>query len=305
MSSTKPVHKYIWLLGMIISKGERGMVLEDILSSWEDHFGTPYSRRSFNNHRETINDLFGIEIKCRRTNNTYYVPYASEAVDLPQTSKWIIDTFTVNNMLSLSKERLSGRVSVEEIPSGHQYLTPIIGAMQQNHELCISYEKYDGLSEEELHIQPYAVKEFAKRWYVVAFCRERNALRVYGLDRILSLDVLDQVFTLPEGFNVDELFADSFGIYLPEGKKAIIVKIKTTQKEARYLRDLPLHHSQVELEQTSDGFVLFALRVIPNDNLIMELCKRGPRIEVISPVEVRNAVAESLSKAAAMYTSEK
>jgi len=302
--SIKPIEKCIWLVGTIISKGERGADLESILSAWEEHFGVPYSRRTFNNHREAVRDLFGIDIKCRRSNNTYYIPYASEAVDVPDTNNWLIDTFTVNNMLTLSKERLSGRVSVEEIPSGHQHLTPIIGAMQQNRALVISYEKYDGTSADEFHIYPYAVKEFAKRWYVVAFCLERNALRVYGLDRILSLDVLEDTFTLPNDFNVDDLFADSFGIYLPEGKEAVIVKIKTTRKEARYLRDLPLHHSQIEIERSEDGFVTFAINVIPNDNLIMELCKRGPRIEVISPIEVRRAVAESLSKAAALYSNE-
>jgi predicted DNA-binding transcriptional regulator YafY len=51
----------------------------------------------------------------------------------------------------------------------------------------LRYRKYLSEGEEVRHIRPYAVKEFEKRWYIVAYSEEAETLRVYAMDRILSL----------------------------------------------------------------------------------------------------------------------
>jgi predicted DNA-binding transcriptional regulator YafY len=161
------------------------------------------------------------------------------------------------------------------------------------------------------------VKEFAKRWYVIGYCLERDAVRVYGLDRVMSIDLTSNTFRMPPGFDVDELFATSFGIYLPEEAGKTIV-FRTSQTEARFLRDLPIHSSQKELRgkelrEAQQEFarhdimgnaedVYFSIFVCPNENLIMEFCKYAGRVEVLSPASVRNAVAEQLQKAIEQYS---
>ena len=296
---TELLQKYIWLVQTFIRAGEHGLSLEEISDRWEDRFDSAYSRRTFNNHREAVEDVFGIRIDCNRRTNRYFVEGVDDVTDENAESAWLINTFTVNNMLSLGKERLSGRVLVEDIPSGHGYLVGVMEAMTENKELKISYRKYSSDQTAVYTLRPYAVKEFAKRWYVVAYCVERDALRVYGLDRVRGLEVSDRSFVMPEEFDVNELFATSFGIYLPEGKGKT-VRFRAGIAEAEYIRDLPLHASQVE-EKCEDGYVTFSIFVCPDRNLVMEFCKYGSRIEVLSPKEVRDAVAEEFSKASRLY----
>ena len=296
---TELLQKYIWLVQTFIRAGERGLSLEEITDRWEDRFDSAYSRRTFNNHREAVEDVFGIRIECNRSTNRYYVSGAEDVTDDNAESAWLINTFTVNNMLSLGRERLSGRVSVEDIPSGHSHLVGVMEAMTENRELKITYRKYASDEAASYTIRPYAVKEFAKRWYIVAYCVERDALRVYGLDRVRDMELNGKPFSMPADFNVDELFATSFGIYLPQGRGKT-VKFRTTEKEAEYIRDLPLHASQKE-EDRAGGYVTFSIFVCPDRNLVMEFCKYGSRLEVLSPQEVRDAVAEELSKAAELY----
>ena len=296
---TELLQKYIWLVQTFIRAGEHGLSLADISDRWEDRFDSAYSRRTFNNHREAVEDVFGIRIECNRRTNRYFVEGVDDVTDENAESAWLINTFTVNNVLSLGKERLSGRVSVEDIPSGHGYLVGVMDAMTENRELRISYRKYSSNQASVYTLRPYAVKEFAKRWYVVAYCVERDALRVYGLDRVKDLEVTDRTFVMPEEFDVNELFATSFGIYLPEGKGKT-VRFRAGIAEAEYIRDLPLHASQVE-EKCEDGYVTFSIFVCPDRNLVMEFCKYGSRIEVLSPKEVRDAVAEEFSKASRLY----
>ena len=300
------LQKYIWLVQTFIRAGEDGLSLQEISDKWESRFDSQYSRRTFNNHRKDVEDVFGIYIDCNRRTNRYFIEYSEDVADENAESAWLINTFTVGKVLSMGRQRLSGRVAVENIPSGHQHLTSVMEAMTDNHEIVIGYRKYSSPEAERLTLQPYAVKESAKRWYMIAYCVERQGLRVYGLDRIQYLEITDRSYKMPRGFDVDELFATSFGIYLPEQRAQKIV-FRTSAKEAKYLRDLPLHSSQCE-EESGQDHVTFSIFVCAKDkngkfynDLIMELCRYGSRIEVLSPEDVREAVATELKKAASMY----
>ena len=296
------IDKYIWLVQTFIDAGPGGLSLPEIADRWTARYGgTDYPRRSFNNHREAVAEVFGIEIACNRSTNRYYIDAGESAVDKRESVDWLINTFTVNNLLSLGKERLSGRVAVEDIPSGHKFLVPVMQAMLDNAVLELTYKKYMSEGEEVRHIRPYAVKEHAKRWYVVAFSEEAGALRVYAMDRILSMTPTGERFRMPKDFDVDGLFEASYGIYPPEDEPPVLVTIRTTPREAAYLRDLPIHPSQVYLGEDADGRSRFVFRVIPNPDLVMELCKRGSRLEVLSPESLRQQVIAELRNALEMY----
>lgn len=306
------IGKYIWLVQSLIASGGGGMTFKELNEKYSRRFGQAYSRRTFNNHRLAVADLFGIDIDCDRSTNRYFIPYSGDVLDNNESIGWLVNTFTVNSLLSLGKERLSGRVSVEEIPSGQKYLTAIMQAMEDGKELEIVYGKYSSDSSETLHVQPFAVKEHEKRWYLVAFCHERagadrrnddiNAWRVYGLDRISSLQVTDVSFRMPKDFDVDGIFSQSYGIYFPKaGQKPVTIRFKVTDEEARYLRDLPIHRSQVEENAAKGDGRIFRIRVIPNRNLTMEFCRHAGRLEVIEPEEVRLSVKEELEKAYKQY----
>ena len=266
------IDKYIWLMETLLNAGPGGLSLEELQERYEERYDAAYPRRSFNNHRSAILDAFGVEILCDRSSNKYYIPGGDDSLDAATTTRWLIDTFTVGNMLSLGKERLSGRVSVDEVPSGHRHLTTIMKAMLEGRELSIGYQK------------------------------ERGALRTYGLDRIRFLRETGGRFTIPKDFDVDSLFRVSYGVYLPDsGEKPVLIRLKAGPRETRYLRDLPLHPTQ-ELEETlPDGSSIFRLFLIPNEDFIMELCRRGSRIEVLSPDSLRSSVASSHIEAAKLY----
>lgn len=295
------VDKYVFLVQTFVEAGERGLSLQQVQRRWEDRYGEAYPRRSFLNHRAAVEEIFGLCIRCDRSTNHYRIDEAESAVDKRAAVDYLINTFTVNSLLTLGRERLSGRVSVENVPSGQKYLTAVMQAMLDGAVLRIGYRKYLSPEMETRVVHPYAVKEFAKRWYMVAFSLQAQALRVYALDRVQSLERTGESFRMPAGFNVDDLFEASYGIYLPEDRqRPELVVLRATQRETAYLLDLPLHPSQTLVEQGPD-YSLFALRVIPNPNFIMDLCKYGGRLEVLQPESVRKAVKEALQKALQQY----
>lgn len=293
---TELVEKYIFLVQTFVEAGDAGLTWPQLQSRWEARYGTAYPRRSFANHRAAVEEVFGVAITCDRSTNRYRIDQGESAVDKREAVDYLINTFTVNSLLTLGKERLSGRVAVEDVPSGQKWLTVAMQAMLDNAVLKIEYRKYLSTETDIRTIRPYAVKEFAKRWYLIAWSEEAAQLRTYALDRIKALDRTGETFKMPKDFSVDELFRDSYGIYLPEGETPVLVKLKATERESAYLQDLPLHPSQVSI-----GPNLFALRVIPNPNFLMELCKRADRLEVLEPLELRQAVRQALNNAIQLY----
>ena len=295
------VGKYVFLVQTFVETGDTGLSWQEVASRWEDRYGEPYARRSFGNHRRAVEEVFGIAITCDRSTNRYRINESESAVDKREAVAYLINTFTVNSLLTLGKERLSGRISVEDVPSGQKYLTVIMQAMLDNAVLHLEYRKYLSCEVDRRTVRPYALREFAKRWYLVAFSEEAQTLRVYALDRIASLERTGAQFRMPDSFDIGREFEASYGIYLPEkGQKPALVKLRTTLREAAYLQDLPLHPSQTLLSQEGEH-CLFALRVIPNPNFIMELCKHGAGLEVLEPEAVRESVKQALKKALQLY----
>ena len=291
------VDKYIFLVQTFVEAGERGLSLQELQDKWEGRYNAPYPRRSFVNHRAAVEEVFGIVITCDRSTNRYRIDRSESAVDKREAVDYLINTFTVNSLLTLGKERLSGRVAVEDVPSGQNYLIPVMQAMLENAVMKLEYRKYQSEQTDHRTIHPYAVKEFEKRWYIVAFSEEAGGLRTYAMDRIRGLERTEKHFSMPKGFDVEELFTSCYGIYLPDpGQQAVLVKIRATEREASYLEDLPLHPSQIRLPGN-----VFALHVIPNPGFVMEILRHGDRLEVLEPESLRETIKEEIKKAYSVY----
>ena len=296
--------KYIWLIDIFVRKGDEGIILNDIQDAYKSKWNEEYTRRTFNNHREAIEDVFGIKIECRRSDYHYFVKYSSSIANQKDTTSWIINSFSLNSVLMTNGERLSGRVSLENIPSGQKWLAKIMSAMRDNKIIRLGYKKYVASEVDHWTIRPYAVKEDGRRWYLIGWCEEKKSLRIYSLDRFDYMEETNKTFKMPENFDVDETFSTSYSIYLTNDK-ACTIQIRAFGTEANYLQDLPIHKSQTIIGSgtTDDGkpYTDFSIFVVPDTKLIMDLCGKIDQIEVISPESVRNQVAESLSKALEHY----
>lgn len=295
------IQKYVWLIQTFLRVGNRGLSLEDIQRMWERRWGENYPRRSFCNHRNQIEENFGIEILCRRSDNHYYINADGDSPEFDSSFKWILDSVTMNNISELRKGSLKGRIAFDESPSGKDRLLQIIRAMEDSLKLNIAYRKYSSKNSSRYTIYPYAIKENSQRWYMVGYCEEKKSLRVYALDRIVELEISDKGFRMPSGFNVDELFEDCYGIYLPdENAHTEKIVFRTTSTEARYLKDLPLHSSQM-IEEENEDYVIFSIRVNPNRMLVMDFLSRGKNLEVLKPQHLREEIRNEINKLKDIY----
>ena len=298
---TELIAKYIWLLQTVMDAGEAGLTLGEITGRYERRFGETLTRRTFVNYKNAVEEVFGVGIACDRSTNRYGIDRSNRMSD-SGSMEWLIDSFTVNSLLERGKEALSGRIEVEPVPSGHRFLTRIMEAMLEGRRIAIEYCKYSSAAPERLTVLPYALKEDKRRWYLYGHCIERGALRCYALDRLVSLEILPDRFIYPENFSLGELLATSFGTYIPrEGEKGSTVEFRARGVQAKYISDLPIHHSQKFLK-TEGGWTYFSIFVSPDsDDLYFELRKYGSAIEVLSPEKVRRRLRDEALAVIGIY----
>ena len=270
--------KQIWLIDTILK--QNGMTLAEINEKWQkstlNNDGTPFSRSTFNRYRNSIQDFFGIIIVY---NNNKYIIDNQEDIKRDTLKKWILNSFTISNFLQEWKA-LYRRILLEDIPSGREYLREVMEAMKENQQITISYQRFQNDIEKHYVLAPYGVKIFNQRWYVVGFCSELKDIRIFALDRILKLQCVSEKFKIPEDFDLEVFFGSSFGVFTDKNPEKIVLKVN--EEKAKYLKSLPLHHSQREIRQEGN-YTFFEYFLRPTYDFRQEILSHGAEIEVLSP----------------------
>ena len=172
--------------------------------------GADIPRRTFNNWKDAIQQAFDINIECKRTGGYHYYIENPEDLENSTTRSWLLNTFTVKNIISESRS-IKERILIENVPSGQKYLTPIIDAMQASKWMEINHGSYWYDRPCAYTVQPWCLKLFNQRWYVCGYCRERDAMRTFALDRIIELTTLDETFEYPDDFDPQGYFGRRMG----------------------------------------------------------------------------------------------
>lgn len=292
------VNKYVWLVDTLRRYGRLSHERIDELwlqSSLSE--GKPLPRRTFFAWRNAIEEMFGVDIVCDKTTREFYIEQ-QRGGDATSLHEWLVDSMALSGMLTDSRD-LADRIVLEPVPSARGHLPVIIDAMKRNRCIRFAYRSYTrSVGTDGVLIEPYFVKIFKQKWYVIGMHVADQRIKTYALDRMRDLMIDQREFTMPEGFDPNRFFANYFGITTSRGEpRDIVLRVEPTQ--AKYLRALPLHHSQQE--QLQDGCSIFRYRMCITYDLREQLLSMGPNIEVISPLELRTIMADDLRRALGLY----
>ena len=298
---SKTFNRYIWLVNTLMQRGK--LTFDEISTLWKGSGlgdGKPMSLRTFHQHRKAVEELFGIEISCTSPSDGYnYFIKNPQAMQKDRTRQWLLNSFTLSNMI-IAGHNMKDRILFENIPGGTEYLQPIIESMQQNMALELDYQAY-GSHLETYHLEPYAMKVYRQRWYVVGRLLEQDAIRHLSLDRIIDLRQTDSSFMVPKDFNAEKYFANTIGIYVNEGLLPQKVRIRAYGKQVEYLRSLPLHRSQEEVLTKHEQYSEFQYKVCITPELTTELLAMGENIEILEPQELREEMKKRLEACLTHY----
>ena len=290
---------YIWLLNTIV----RGPISRAAIDEkWAHANANEYKQdylpeSNFHRWKDTIELLFDVKIKCNG-NNEYYI---EEATDLRNADLRLrlLNLMSMDSLLKDSKE-LSDQILFEPIPSGEKFLVPIIEAMRDKTAIEMTYQSFTKDYPSTFIVEPYCLKVFKQRWYMLAYSPGLDKTMIYSLDRVHAIEPTKQKYKLPKGFNAEEYFKNTYGVTGMDEEPEVI-EICIDAMQANYLRTLPLHSSQEEIER-NDDYSIFRFYMVPSYEFIQELRKYGSDVQVISPESVRTDFATDAESLNDIYT---
>lgn len=295
------INKYIWLIDTImrhkaITRKEinRLWVLNDSLSG-----GIPIPRRTFHNYCRAAEEMFNVEIRCNTSTFEYFIE--SEGNEQEQELRnWLLDSVAISGTLSNSKE-IASRIILEDVPSARNFLSTIIEGIKLNRRLSFTYQSFDRSGTANVLLDPYFVRIFKQRWYVIGFQHQKKEIRTYALDRIKEIQISTQAFKMPQ-IEAKDYFKYSFGIFTDKAQPQEIA-IRVISEQAKYLRVLPIHSSQ--REEVHDDYSIFHYHMLLTYDLVQEILSLGAKVEVIKPETLRIRIKAEIEKLLSIYNGAK
>lgn len=281
--------EYIWLVNTI--KRAHKITFAEIQEKWlrtELSEGIDLTRSTFNRHKDAIQEIFGINIDCDRKDGYRYFIGNEHVLYENTVQNWIITTLSVNEIISESKA-LHDRIVLQQIPCD-DYLHKVIDAMKKKVRVSVKYSRYESNTVSVVNFEPYCLKLFNQRWYLLAhFHRdatpekeERDYYAVYSFDRIQEMTLTDIKFEVRDDFDAHEYFSECFGVLAGDGTNAEHIKLRAYGKQRFYLRDLPLHHSQKEVGH-GENWIDYEYYMRPTNDFCGHLLSLSNQVKILEP----------------------
>ena len=299
--------EYIWLVNTI--KRARRISFAEIQEKWLDtemSGGVEFARSTFNRHKDAIQDIFGINIDCdRKGGYKYYI--ANEKVLREDTvQNWIVSTMSVNDVISDSRA-LHDRIVLQQIPCD-EYLETFINAMKRKVRVEVKYRRYESDNVTEVDFEPYCLKLFNQRWYVLAhFHRdatpekeERDYYGVYSFDRMQEVSLTNVKFEVRDDFDAQDYFSECFGVFASESTPAERIVLRAYNKQRYYLKDLPLHHSQKVIGR-GENYTDFEYYIRPTIDFCGHILSLANQLKVICPQSLADRIRQMAMDTLEMY----
>jgi len=138
-------------------------------------------------------------------------------------------------------------------------------------------------STETYRFDPYTLLFYEGALYLGGYAHNRDALRLFLLDRIEHLSVLDERFDVPEDFSARDLTGSAFGL-IDEHQQTI--KARFGAGISHLIRERVWHPSQ-EMVEEDDGSLTLTLVVSGEKEILAWLYSYLPDVEVLAPEALR------------------
>lgn len=254
------------------------------------------SKRTFQRDRDDIRSLYNIDILFDFSKKVYYIDFDEQ----PEANERILEAFDTFNALNLT-DRLSKHIHFEKRkPQGTEHLYGILHAIKNQIQIKFVYQKYWEDELTERLVEPYALKEFKNRWYVLSKDLVDNKIKSFALDRLTDLGILNKKFNFPKDFDVNEHYRYCFGIISPNGHQPEDVVLSFNAFQGKYIKSLPLHDSQQILIDNDDELRI-QLKLFITHDFFMELLSFGENLKVLKPQSLIDDLKSTVRNIQSIY----
>lgn len=165
--------------------------------------------------------------------------------------------------------------------------------------------EYASLTEWErivTELRPYQLLFNQRSWQVVGRSSLHREVRVFNLARIESLTLLNQRFSVPRDFSMEQRIGNAWNM-IPETGRDNHVVVKFGSLVAHNVAEVNWHKTQ-RTRFLPDGSLLFYATVSGLSEIAWWVLGYGDQAEVLQPAKLRRFIAGRVRKMAATYNGE-
>lgn len=269
----------------------------DYLQMQDDTLNIGFSKRTLQRDIREIRNLFGMDIEYSKLNKGYFIS-GDETENM--NFQRMIEAFDMFNSLNLAQD-LTPFVHLEKRrPQGTENLYGLLHAIKNRLQIQFTYQKF---WEEELSqrlAEPYALKEFKNRWYIMAKDSRDGNIKSFALDRLSNLEITKQTYQHPHNYSIEQRYRYCFGIISPNNEEPQDIILSFDPFQGKYIKTLPLHDTQQVLADNEEETKI-KLRLCVTHDLLMELLSFGDNMKVIEPRSLADQVKQAHENAFRQY----
>jgi predicted DNA-binding transcriptional regulator YafY len=269
----------------------------DFLQMQDDTLNIGFSKRTLQRDIKEIRNVFGIDIEYSKSNKGYYI---SQSETENMNFQRMMEAFDMFNSLNLAQD-LTPFIHLEKRrPQGTENLYGLLHAIKNRLQIKFTYQKF---WEEELSqrlVEPYALKEFKNRWYIMAKDSKDNNIKSFALDRLTNLEITNLNYQYPDNYSIEQSYRYCFGIISPNDEEPQDIILSFDPFQGKYIKTLPLHDTQQVLVD-NDEEMKIKLKLCLTHDLVMELLSFGDNMKVIEPKSLADQIKQAHEKAYRQY----
>jgi len=256
-----------------------------------------WGKRTLKRDLKEIRNVFGIDIEYSKSQKGYFI---SQNENENMNFQRMMEAFDMFNSLNLAQD-LTPFIQLEKRrPQGTENLYGLLHAIKNRFKIKFTYQKF---WEEELSqrlVEPYALKEFKNRWYIMAQDYKDNIIKSFALDRLTNLEITNQNYQYPDNYSIQQIYRYCFGIISPNDEEPQDIILSFDPIQAKYIKTLPLHDTQQVLVD-NDEEMKIKLKLCLTHDLLMELLSFGDNMKVIEPKSLADQIKQAHEKAYRQY----
>jgi len=301
---------YLWRYGKIvhkvqqqpyITKAELLRYLEaetELVRHLDDEMEVGISERTLERDFREIRNLVGISIEYSHARRGYYIDVDT---DFGKTALMrMVETFEMFRSMNMAQDLGNVLYSERERPKGMDQMYGLIHAIKNRLRIRFEYTKFTEETSSNRSGNPYALKEYNRRWYLLLQDDSDKRLKIFGLDRMGDLEITNERYPAASQPDVEAMFAHCFGITLPADEQPQEVILAFPPIQAEYVKSLPLHHSQKIVSETADELHV-SINVYLTIDLEKQILSYGEEAKVIQPTVLAERIKGRLKKTLEQY----
>ena len=301
MSYQAKIKRYLQIL-QLIEKSKFPTSAEMIVRMGET--GIKVSDRQLKRDIESLRAEFGLDIHYSVIKRGYYLENEEET--FPYFLKLLEFSQNMELLTSYLKEgsNIAEIIEFEDYNSfkGVQYIRDIAFFIKDGAEICLKYKRFDAIAEKEYCFQPYLLREYLNRWYVIGLLSGSNEIRTFGLDRIVGVKETGHQFKKEKLNDILSLFQNVIGITASEHDVAEEIELICNLFQGNLLKTLPLHSSQKVISETPNE-IIFSYKLVVNFELKHRLLMMATQARVVKPLRLKEEMEKLLTEAQDFYKS--